>query len=172
MRALCLVLAFTAGCDLFTTYECLSDPEEHAIDPATAACTVLSNSDGCTACFDHCIVGTAKDLNYPACNGDCPTGTEAECLQRPSCRAAYTGTTFFACLPTAPSAVRHDGRCDGLDAYQCSLHDNCSAQYTLQSSKERKFARCVDKVLKPVSERPDGPEPNEDDLGPRASTDR
>lgn len=148
MPPLNLIIAVVAcaGCD-FGTQECITDPEEHVRDPATAECIVLSNQDGCQYCFDSCVVGDSHRFDYGACFDDaCTRATEADCLTSPGCRAAYAGASFFMCLSTAPSGALHDGTCDGLDAYQCSRHDNCSARYVQPTSGSRTFERCVDEA--------------------------
>ncbi|HSR97671.1 MAG TPA: hypothetical protein VLM79_11505 [Kofleriaceae bacterium] len=153
MRALPLVLVLLAlllgaGCEgLFATQECITDPDEAAIDPKTGACTHVSNSDGCAYCYgesDPCIVGTVEHLNYASCRNDCSSATEADCVARPDCRAAYADDAFFACLATPPKSVFHSGACDRLDAYLCSLHDNCAAHYASHVDGTRSFDHCAD----------------------------
>jgi hypothetical protein len=133
-----------AGCNLFATQECLTDPEEYARDPATAECITVSNQDGCQYCFRSCVVGDLADLNYAACDDACASATEAECLARPACRAAYTDAAYFACLPTAPRGLVHSGRCESLNAYQCSLHDNCTVHFASHTDGTRSFDHCAD----------------------------
>jgi hypothetical protein len=108
---------------------------------------VLSNADGCRYCFDSCLVGDTRRYDYGACFGACSNAVEADCLARPGCRAAYAGASFLMCLPTAPSGALHDGACDGLDAYECSRHDNCSAAYVQPGSGSPTFDRCFDEAV-------------------------
>jgi hypothetical protein len=129
MRPLIALVLVASACDGFATQECISDPMDEVIDPATGACIVLSNRDGCQYCFDSCVVADRDELDYADCRGACTAATEAACLAQPGCRATYTPTGFAKCVATAPSGALHDGRCSGLDAYQCSRHDNCSAWY-------------------------------------------
>ena len=133
-----------AVCGLDATHECITDPEDGAIDPATGACTTISNADGCSFCFKPCLVWTVDHLNYAHCVTPCTSATEADCLARPNCRAAYTDDVFFACLATPAKSVFHDGRCGRLDAYLCSLHDNCTAHYTAHFDHTRSFDHCAD----------------------------
>jgi hypothetical protein len=144
MRALSLVLAGLLGAGCFETQECLSDPEEHARDPATGECITVSNSDGCQYCFRSCIVGDVAELNYPGCVDACASASEDDCRARPACRAAYTDDVYFACLPTAPRDLVRGGACSPLDAYTCSLHDNCTVHYTAGVGGTRSFDHCAD----------------------------
>lgn len=139
-----LVVAVILGTGCFSTQECLTDPEEHARDPATAECITVSNQDGCQYCFRSCVVGDLAELNYAGCVDACAASPEADCLARPACRAAYADDVFFACLPTAPRDLVRSGSCGFLDAYQCSLHDNCSAHYTSAADGGRSFDHCAD----------------------------
>jgi hypothetical protein len=147
MRAWMLIIAVVActACD-FSTQDCLGDPQEYVRDPATTACIVLSNADGCNYCFDSCLVGDTDRFDYGACFTDCNGTIETDCLTRPDCRAAYLGTSYLMCLPTAPSGALRDGACDGLDAYECSRHDNCAAEYNRPFGGAIAFYRCFDEA--------------------------
>ncbi len=81
--------------------------------------------------------------DWASCYGYCEGLDEATCLTTDFCRAAYYdngldgdcapgfdcgGSGFLGCWGTAPSGTV-EGACEGLDAYGCSQHDECSAHY-------------------------------------------
>ena len=141
-----LIIAVVVAACACGTQECFTDPQEHVRDPATTECIVLSNADGCSYCFDSCLVGDTDRFDYGRCFTACSGTIETDCLTRPNCRAAYAGASFFMCLPTAPSGALHHGACDGLDAYECSRHDNCSAEYIRPTRGSPTFDRCFDEA--------------------------
>jgi len=79
--------------------------------------------------------------DWAQCYGACDNLDEQSCLAAPGCRAAYVSSciegfgcseesvTFYGCWGTAPSGPVEGGGCEGLDAYECSRHDDCSAQH-------------------------------------------
>lgn len=94
--------------------------------------------------------------DWASCYGFCEGLGEADCLATPTCRAAYLdsgldadcapgfdcgGAGFLGCWGTAPSGAIQ-GACEGLDAYQCSRHDDCTAHYVSDGSTQR-FSYCA-----------------------------
>ena len=71
-----------------------------------------------------------EDADWATCYQGCEGLDEVACQVTPSCRVAYGDTggqrIFLECWGTAPSGPIQ-GACEGLDAYQCSRHDDCSA---------------------------------------------
>lgn len=153
MRVFVLLLIITTSACY--TQECLSDPMAHVRDPKTGACIVVSNSDGCNFCVsenEHCVVADVDKLDYSSC-GACPaaaeTASQADCLAADRCRAVYKDGSFFACWTTAPSGPIHTGVCVGLDAHECSRHDNCASWFAAGADGVTMFDHCAEEL--PVS---------------------
>jgi hypothetical protein len=70
-------------------------------------------------------------LDWAACYQGCEGLDEQSCLTTSACRAAYIDeggvSSFYECWGTAPSGPIQGGACENLDAFACSLHDDCSA---------------------------------------------
>lgn len=162
MRSLALALVMlVAGCDLYFNNGDDDDCELYPTvapsiavyrNPATGACEGFG-----TGCDDPCGGICAIDIATPdwgACYSTCDALAEGECRDTPGCIAAYLDSArgfeppaFQGCWAIAPSGPA-PGRCDDLDAYECSRHDNCSAVYTAQlgaddTSIGMSFERCV-----------------------------
>lgn len=80
--------------------------------------------------------------DYAICFGGCEGLDEATCTETPSCRAIYVsdcpanadcdetvGYSFADCWGTAPASPDPNLECAGLDAYQCSRSESCSARH-------------------------------------------
>jgi hypothetical protein len=76
--------------------------------------------------------------DWATCTGPCDGLSESACQAADGCRAVYVDDcpfcdiyppqlTYVACWGTAPSGPVRGGGCQGLDAYDCSRHDDCSA---------------------------------------------
>ena len=128
--------------------ECITDPMATVRDPATGACILVSNDDGCAFCPTFgltCVVGDPVALDFADCGSQCPAVGETACLASDGCRAAYRDGQFTACWSTAPSGPLHTGLCAGLDAHACSRHDNCTAWYVGAGSGMR-FDHCEEEI--------------------------
>jgi len=70
---------------------------------------------------------------YPSwafCESYCEALDETTCLATSGCRGAYVNDgvpSFWQCWGTDQGGPIQGGGCDGLDAYSCSLHDDCIA---------------------------------------------
>jgi hypothetical protein len=85
--------------------------------------------------------GAQAPEDWGMCYGGCEGLDEDTCVDTPLCRAAYVGQclqdascyagseglTFYECWAVAPEHPTSTGACGGLDAYECSRHDNCAA---------------------------------------------
>lgn len=80
--------------------------------------------------------------DWGLCYSECSNLAEDACLAAPGCRAAYVGDCpegldcasmsyhyFYECWAVAPSGPIQGGDCTGLDAYECSRHDDCVANH-------------------------------------------
>jgi hypothetical protein len=105
--------------------------------------------------------------DWGACAGECEALTEDACWAAERCRAAYLVTecppdsdsfcdpvpsTFLGCWAIAPSGPAYERvACEALDAYECSRHNDCSAEYALRTTweqaaepaQEYRFSACI-----------------------------
>ncbi len=147
-----LVIAFTvllSGCDLYFSdgddeppcKDFVGDTEpafapEERRNPETGIC----QSVGGYPCDGQCgpCPEAATDIATPdwgSCSSACEGLAEGACMAAPGCFAAYWEFpnqervgAYRACFQTAPSGPV-GGACFGLDAQECSRHDNCTAHY-------------------------------------------
>ncbi len=114
-------------------------------NPFTGACEAGGGGGGGGGgCYQDEAPTAPED--WAQCYGGCEGLDELTCLATPACRASYVSNcadwqgcseqtyTFFECWGTAPSGAIQGGSCEGLDAYQCSRHDDCVAQHYASSS--------------------------------------
>jgi hypothetical protein len=137
--ALLALVSAASGCVLFLGDDddvcAYSTPFADLRNPETGQCeAVYGGGWPCGAELDVAVV------DWASCWGACEALDEGACLVTPGCRAAYVTAdcppnadcadwqVFHGCWGTAPSGPVQ-GRCDGLDAYECSRHDDCSAVY-------------------------------------------
>lgn len=109
------------------------------LDPSTLTC-VQFDFGSCNACGE-CPPGPLGALpSWGACQSQCTGLSEIACDNTAGCRTTYdhaclTGegpctafTPFLGCFAidmTGPA----EGSCEGLDAFECSRHENCLATY-------------------------------------------
>lgn len=166
MRHLVTVLALLTGCNLYWTGDgddvvCavgaadLGAPIELR-NPVSGDCEYLQGpgypcDDFCGPCPESAGQPTP---DWGACYSQCNGLEEDSCLTAPGCLAAYyedrstadgPGTvTFRGCYVTAPSGPVSNGTCIGLDAQQCSRHDNCASYYDAGlDASNGGFTRCA-----------------------------
>ena len=109
-------------------------------NPATGLCEYVGGGGGGGGddCYEtQSARAPAYVPDWGTCASACEFLDETSCQAADGCRAVYTDwcTTagvdclsrdFAACWPTAPSGPFRNGDCRGLDAYACSLYDDCS----------------------------------------------
>ncbi len=137
----CLLLV--TGCDLYFTDgddDCVSAPEVSPgtllRNPDTGQCEAFgSGGGGCDSCGNCIDIDIAPPPDWGSCFAGCESFDETSCVDQPGCRAVYDansltdeGPRFLECWAIAPSGPAA-GSCEGLDAQQCSRHNNCSAFY-------------------------------------------
>ncbi|HLU68346.1 MAG TPA: hypothetical protein VKZ63_18810, partial [Kofleriaceae bacterium] len=61
------------------------------------------------------------------CESQCTGLDELTCIDTAGCRAIYVAGAFGDCWSTDQNGPIQGGGCAGLDAYECSRHDDCSA---------------------------------------------
>jgi hypothetical protein len=134
-RIALLVLACTTGClfgdgddECLYYYDTTGAADIAAWEyrnPITGTC----ESYGDPYCNDPCKPCPGAGIAQPdwaQCYSSCENLDEATCKSTPGCRAAYNESTFYQCWGTAPSGPVQ-GTCTGLDAQECSRHDDCVA---------------------------------------------
>lgn len=107
-------------------------------DPATGVCQDFGGGGG--GCYGPVEPQALPD--WASCPGACEGLDETSCMATAGCRASYWQETcppwadcdvlsspvFQECWGTAQSGPVQ-GACEGLDAYECSRHDDCLAVY-------------------------------------------
>jgi hypothetical protein len=152
---MCL-LASATGCILYSSDDDCDDDYGGAaegasiasvslLDPSTGTCVDVGygGGGGGGVCGDrpaaqegdHAEPAPAPD--WATCQSSCTGLDESTCQAIPGCRAAFVSEcepdcdegfqTFYECWAVAPSGPIQGGDCAGLDAYECSRHDDCAA---------------------------------------------
>jgi hypothetical protein len=119
-------------------------------DPQSGKCVDIGGNPCLPAPGTDPNGGVDAPIAFPDwgfCDSPCGALGEADCRASDACRAIYANgcppnadcyqLEFAACWPTAPSGPIH-GTCEGLDAYTCSLHDDCTAEH------ESDWSGCMD----------------------------
>lgn len=112
----------------------------------------------CDPCGRCAPTGDQQEPQAPPDWGECQNACsgldEATCLATDACRAAYLtacvgggcpddGYDYYACWAVAPAGYTRGGTCEGLDAYECSRHDDCVARHA-------RIVDCVDCTSDPT----------------------
>jgi len=112
-------------------------------DPYTGLCDYYGGGGGCYDGCGPCDYATGEDRaaepSWGYCDSYCTGLDELTCQVTAGCRAAYLETcpdntscdpatqrTFWECWSTDQTGPVQ-GSCEGLDAWSCSLHDDCVA---------------------------------------------
>ncbi len=154
-----IAIATLAGCDLYLDDDppCAQTPPSGGAarplrNPETGACENFgggAGGGGCDSC-GRCAEPTSIALpDWGSCYSECESLDEDACLVQGGCYAAYGDEygdprpdRFLGCRQTAPSGpVR--GSCAGLDAHECSRHDDCAMSYELLQDVSAAFAQCL-----------------------------
>jgi len=92
--------------------------------------------------------------SWGSCASSCIGLTESQCIATPACRTAYDHaclftdgpcpalTPFLGCYPVDTTGPVQ-GPCEGLDAWECSRHDDCLATY----SPDIGFRQCAPELV-------------------------
>jgi hypothetical protein len=99
---------------------------------------------GCDVPYAADQAAEPESYDYAFCESGCEGLDEASCTATPACRAIYVSTCppdapcappvayqYYDCWGTAPSGPIQGGDCTTFDAYECSMHDDCSARHAL-----------------------------------------
>jgi hypothetical protein len=117
-------------------------------NPDNGQCEYYGGGGG--GCGDHFDDGAAEAVDWASCASGCEGLDQATCIDAASCRATFVGgppdtvPAFNECWGIAPSGPATGEACEGLDAYSCSRHNDCSAIYNRDSSSGLLvFSACV-----------------------------
>jgi len=151
-------------------------------DPVSGTCQYVNPPyDPYCPAGCNCPVPAQTDQAAPAqydwaqCDGYCESLDEATCTATDSCRAIYgctfdaagtcTANTFSACWGIPPTGPVFGTPCTGLDAQECSRHNDCSAVHPLSGGALGSFLYCSAEGEPPPP--PPPPPPACDTLGER-----
>jgi hypothetical protein len=140
MTLICRLIAFAAVVTLVGCFgsddECVyydragADIAAYELrNPNTGICQDYGGG-GCNSSCEPCALDTTQEVpDWGACYSQCEGLDENTCRTTSGCRAAYIGnyTNFYQCWAVAMSGPIQGGTCLGLDAQECSRHDDCSA---------------------------------------------
>lgn len=118
-------------------------------NPQTGMCEYFGGGGGggcnpeCGPCPGDGAVGSENNAlalpSWGMCQSSCTGLDENSCIDAAGCRAAYIDdcpadapascdqTWFYECWAVDQTGPIQGGGCDGLDAYTCSMHDDCVA---------------------------------------------
>jgi hypothetical protein len=155
-----LALALAPACTLHfgdgDDIVCLQDQDDEGfaapapglLNPFNLQCEYFGGGGGCGAVEDR-----APTPSWGSCLSECGGLDEAVCVETAACRTAYDHnclltdgpcpalTPYLGCFPTDTTGPVQ-GTCEGLDAQECSRHDDCLATYT-ESGGIRQFQLCL-----------------------------
>ena len=137
-------------------------------DPSTLEC----QSFGSEVCDPRCpcALDDSNDAvpipTWGWCDSPCEGLAESDCFAAAECRAVFDygcwtrdsicplETPFLGCYPVDQSGPIGGGGCDGLDAWTCSVHNDCIALHTQQCSGDttdcwQQFIACDDEPPTP-----------------------
>jgi hypothetical protein len=136
-------------------------------DPESGQCVGGGGPPCSNDGFDPAPPGPGQD--WGSCESECTDLSEGDCRASDACRAIYANACrpnedcyaleYAACWPTAPSGPVRGGSCQNLDAYTCSLHDDCTAihanDWSACGSDDctptlSRFERCDDESAPPL----------------------
>lgn len=146
------VLVFLPACHIwFGGDDCLYQSEADPVplngllNPYSGQCEYFGGGGG-GSCgdyggYDDREAEPAAQQDWGQCISQCTGLDESSCQAAPGCRRAYVGDcsegalcesvtyTFAECWQGAPSGPVRGEACEGLDAYECSRHDDCAAYH-------------------------------------------
>lgn len=150
-----LVLALLPACDIYFggddgDDDCYYDDglADYGLrNPETGTCELFGGGGGggCGVPVADQEAGAPYEApDWGACPSECEALSESACWAADRCHAAYltslcppdTGcdqlpSTFLGCWSIAPSGPAYERvACESLDAYECSRHNDCVANYT------------------------------------------
>lgn len=133
-------------------------------DPSTLQCQSFGGGGYCDERCPCPLDEAADAVPIPSwgyCYSPCEGLAQADCFAAAECRAVFDHgcwtndsicpleTPFLGCYPVDQSGPIAGGGCDGLDAWSCSMHNDCIALHTEQCSGDtrdcwQQFIACDD----------------------------
>jgi hypothetical protein len=122
-------------------------------NPFNLQCEFFGGGGGCRGGLEG-EADLAPVPTWGQCESTCDFLAENECIATSACRTAYDHnclltdgpcpalTPFIGCFPVDTTGPVQ-GSCEGLDAQECSRHDNCLSTYTVDSGGVRQFSLCM-----------------------------
>jgi hypothetical protein len=123
-------------------------------DPSTGRCEPSGGGGGggCTGGGATPPPPPPVQHDWGVCGSPCEALDETSCRAADGCRAIFANRfppnadgidfVYEACWPTAPSGPVRGGGCAGLDAQECSRHDDCIAEHESDWSGCPDFSNC------------------------------
>ena len=153
-----LILAYATACTIYLGDDdpvpCEGDviAPLRLVNPNNLACEDFSS--GCDGTCGPCTLETDEPIpSWAACDTACTGLDELTCIGTAGCRAAhdwgcYTGdgpcaaeVSYLGCFGVDGTGPVQ-GRCAALDAWECSMHDDCIALHDTYAA-EGGFVECV-----------------------------
>lgn len=151
-----VVLAIAPACTIYwggdDDIDCPAGGQEPGLDPGlvnpvTLQCETFGGGGcGCGPCPATEAGGNESDAiafpSWGSCASPCIGLGESECITTPACRTAYDYaclftdgpcpalTPFLGCYPVDTTGPVNGTPCEGLDAWECSRHDDCLGAYS------------------------------------------
>jgi hypothetical protein len=134
-------------------------PQPGLLNPWNLQCEYFGGG-GCGGC-GACDLAEADAIALPSwgsCASSCIGLDELQCAWTPACRTVYDDTClltdgpcpaltpFMGCFPVDETGPVQ-GECVGLDAWECSRHDDCLATYSPDASGVPQFVQCARELL-------------------------
>lgn len=128
----------------------ISAPLPGLLNPWNLQCEYYGGGTGCSGAEE---ADRAPPPTWGSCDSTCGGLDETTCIATAACRTAYDHnclltdgpcpalTPFLGCFPVDTTGPVQ-GICEGLDAFECSRHDNCLATYN-ESNGLRQFQLCL-----------------------------
>ncbi|MEO8706792.1 MAG: hypothetical protein ABI867_42590 [Kofleriaceae bacterium] len=160
MKSLVLAaVTLLAGCDLYFSNndDCFETADDVASvrNPDTGECQAFG---GCNESCGNCSAETFVNPDWAFCGDSCELLDQETCTITAGCRVALTNDfptdgppAFRGCWGVAPSGPIQGRQCEGLDALECSRHDDCSAVYNdhVDDANRTEFAACINEAPAP-----------------------
>ena len=153
-----LVLSTLSSCTLYfdddddcANWDIAVPPAQELRNPFTGQCEPVGGGWGCDTRCGPCpeLADPAVVADWGSCFSFCEGLDEGTCAGTSGCRTAYLNDNitdgpprFFGCWAVAPSGPIA-GSCQGLDAQECSRHDNCAALYSAGIEGGQFFTSCL-----------------------------
>jgi hypothetical protein len=131
--ALAMLASLTTGCQIYLgdddPQQCTLPPPEPPLlllDPVTGECVPYGVGPICDPDTCECAEPVYDFPSWAPCNSACTGLDELTCMATPGCRATYRLEDYNGCVATDQTGPIQ-GTCAGLDAWECSRHDDCVA---------------------------------------------